>query len=189
MLQNYQIQVQAAILQAEWSHGAGREIRALNMAHRLYGRMRRAACLRRLRSTLTGRAHCLLDLHEVEHLCTIRGRHYGGMQTVPLARIRGSADRCRDFDDQFRPLQCRNESRWLSIAIAQQMGVPLPPVALIQVGDLYFVHDGHHRVSVARAMGQHEIDAEVVVWEVAGPLPWAEAPRRRVAGTWHVQWS
>jgi hypothetical protein len=45
-------------------------------------------------------------------------------------------------------------------------------VELIQVGDLYFVRDGHHRISVARAWGQATIDAEVTVWEVVGPLPW-----------------
>jgi len=189
MFQSYQIQVQAAVLQAEWATGASYEIRAVGMAHRLYQRMHRAGCVRKLWFILTGRARCLLDLHEVERMCSIRGRHYGGTQTVPLARIRGSADRCRDFDDQFRPLQGRNESRWLRIAIAQQLRVPLPPVALIQIGDLYFVQDGHHRVSVARAMGQHEIDAEVVVWEAAGPLPWAKAVPPQAATTWHIQWS
>jgi hypothetical protein len=53
----------------------------------------------------------------------------------------------------------------------------LPPVVLVQVGDVYFVRDGHHRISVARALGQLDIEAEVTVWEVAGPLPW-DAPVR-----------
>ena len=48
----------------------------------------------------------------------------------------------------------------------------LPPVALIQVGHLYFVRDGHHRISVARALGQETIDAEVTVWDVACPPAW-----------------
>jgi hypothetical protein len=52
------------------------------------------------------------------------------------------------------------------------MGVVLPPVCLIQVGDVYFVRDGHHRISVAKVMGQEQIDAEISVWHVMGPLPW-----------------
>jgi len=50
------------------------------------------------------------------------------------------------------------------------MGVTLPLVDLVQVGDVYFVRDGHHRISVARAFGQESIDAQVTVWEVARPL-------------------
>jgi hypothetical protein len=56
--------------------------------------------------------------------------------------------------------------------------VTLPAVDLIQIGDVYFVRDGHHRISVGRAMGQEIIDAEVTVWEVAGPLPWERATLR-----------
>jgi len=54
------------------------------------------------------------------------------------------------------------------------MGTPLPPVELVQVGDVYFVRDGHHRISVARTVGQRDIEAEVTVWHVDGPLPWEE---------------
>ena len=51
---------------------------------------------------------------------------------------------------------------------------------LVQVGDVYFVCDGHHRISVARALGQLAIEAEVTVWQVAGPSPSnaAEQPSR-----------
>jgi hypothetical protein len=59
--------------------------------------------------------------------------------------------------------------------LARQQGAKLPPVALIQVGDVYFVKDGHHRISVARALGQVEIEAVVTVWHVAGQLPWESA--------------
>jgi len=62
----------------------------------------------------------------------------------------------------------------MGIAAARQMGRTLPPVELIQIGDLYFVRDGHHRISVARGMGQEHIDAEVTVWEMGGPLPWEQ---------------
>jgi hypothetical protein len=51
----------------------------------------------------------------------------------------------------------------LNIAKLRLEGRPLPPVELIQVGDSYFVRDGHHRISVARAFGQTAIDAQVTV--------------------------
>jgi hypothetical protein len=56
------------------------------------------------------------------------------------------------------------------VAKARLKGVTLPPVELIQVGDVYFVRDGHHRISVARAFGQEHVDAEVTVWEVTESL-------------------
>ena len=48
----------------------------------------------------------------------------------------------------------------------------MPPVALIQVGDCYFVRDGHHRISVAKALGQKAIDATVEIWQVCGTPSW-----------------
>jgi hypothetical protein len=69
----------------------------------------------------------------------------------------------------------------VGIATAGYMGRTLPPVELIQVGDLYFVRDGHHRISVAQAMGQESIEAEVTVWQVAGLLPWESAVDRSLS--------
>jgi hypothetical protein len=63
-------------------------------------------------------------------------------------------------------------NRWLSVAAARDQGKGLPPVVLVQVGDVYFVRDGHHRIAVARALGQLDIEAQVTVWHVSGPLPW-----------------
>jgi hypothetical protein len=61
--------------------------------------------------------------------------------------------------------------RWLSVARALEKGVALPPVELIQLGDRYFVRDGHHRISVARAMRQDEIEATVTVLELGAASP------------------
>ncbi len=85
--------------------------------------------------------------------------------------------RCDDFDVGFHPLKEHTEERWVSVARAQLRGLGLPPVELIQVGDAYFVCDGHHRISVAAALGQQEIDAVVTVWQVAAP---AQAQRASV---------
>ena len=118
---------------------------------------------------LTGRSPHLLDLTTVEASKTIAARHDQGTQVIPVAQIRGSEGRTKDFDSQFNPLQDYTRQRWMSIAKAWLTAVSLPPVQLIQVDDVYFVRDGHHRISVARALGQTYIDAEVTRWDVYKP--------------------
>lgn len=127
------------------------------------------------RSLLGRRADRLFALSEVEDACNVQDRCHAGIQNVAISRIRGSEGRCNDFDGDFNPIQDHCISRWLRVAAAREQGKVLPPVALVQVGDVYFVRDGHHRISVARALGQLDIEAEVTVWQVAGPLPW-DAP-------------
>ena len=114
-------------------------------------------------ASLLGRANGLLHLGSVVANAGLRAGRYAGVRTVPIRDIRGSEGRCQDFDAAFRPLKTHNRSRWVGLAAARQRGTVLPPVDLIQVGDIYFVRDGHHRISVARAFGQEQIDAEVTV--------------------------
>jgi hypothetical protein len=75
-----------------------------------------------------------------------------------------------DFDRGLRPTSARLRSRWERIAAAQRRGESLPPVSLYKVGDLYFVRDGHHRVSVAKSLGREDIDAYVVEVNTRVPL-------------------
>ncbi len=82
--------------------------------------------------------------------------------SVPIQQIKGSLGRSADFDVNFNPLQERSRSRWISVASAIQAGIPLPPVELVQVGDTYYVRDGHHRISVAKTMEQEAIEARIV---------------------------
>jgi hypothetical protein len=131
-------------------------------------------------SALTGNSHRLLSLALVRDTCTVRGCCRVGIKTMPLRQIRGSEGRCDDYDIGFRPVQTHTRGRWLSVATACQLRVTLPPVELIQVGDIYFVRDGHHRISVARALGQKYIEAEVTAWQVAGPLSKVTANQRRL---------
>jgi hypothetical protein len=81
---------------------------------------------------------------------------------VPLDQIVGSESRSGDFDRYFNPLRVHNRDRWIGIAIAFRAGVALPPVELIQEGDHFYVRDGHHRISVARSIGQKEVEARIV---------------------------
>jgi hypothetical protein len=124
---------------------------------------------------LTRRQTDLLTLAQVETNDTLRGSYDAGVQIVRLAQIRGgSSGRARDFDNAFCPRSDHIKQRWLWVAEAMLSGKGLPVVELIRVGDVYFVTDGHHRISVARALGQQEIEAEVKVWEVKGNLPWGQ---------------
>jgi hypothetical protein len=84
-----------------------------------------------------------------------------GLQTIDLDTIVGTVDRTREFDRDFRPTTPRLRERWESIAAAQRRGEALPPIDVYRIGELHFVRDGHHRVSVARAQGLRTIEAHV----------------------------
>lgn len=105
----------------------------------------------------------LFSLGEIAVAGTVHFHRHAGTRTVSICRIRGSESRAGDFDCDFNPLHDHNRGHWLSVATARQRGKTLPPVALIQVGDLFFVRDGHHRISVARTLGQSAIEATVEV--------------------------
>ena len=145
---------------------------AMSAATQLYHTAHNWSLMHKVGSALTGRSYRLLDLETIRSTCDVRARHYAGIQTVPIDHIRGSEGRCEDFDADFCPLQTHTKERWLRIAIARRAGKEMPPVKLVRIGDVYFVRDGHHRISVARSLGQKEIEAEVTVWRITGPPPW-----------------
>jgi hypothetical protein len=111
---------------------------------------------------------------EVLHRCRVTHCHSLGTLSVPVGQIRGSEGRCRDFDQAFYPTQFHTYGRWMSIATILLLGSDLPAVDLIKVGNIYFVRDGHHRISVARQLGASYIDAHVMEWKVSGQIPWEE---------------
>ncbi len=127
-----------------------------------YHAIRRHGRLDSLFGRLTGRSSQLLDLAAV-HGRLEGQRSYAGTRPVRISQIRGSEGRCQDFDQEFNPRSEKNLARWLSVAQAKLQGVVLPPVELIQVGETYFVRDGHHRISVAHALGEEYIDAEITL--------------------------
>lgn len=121
---------------------------------------------RQILSRLTGEDNTLLPYDEVRQRLSIRGQHYVGLRQVEINLIVGSTGRYHDFDRAFLPLQRRTKNRWVSIDKAHYEQKPLPPVDLIKIGDIYFVRDGNHRVSVARERGQVFIDAYVIEVDV-----------------------
>jgi hypothetical protein len=148
------------------------EIQAALAALRLFERACRRGQSRRAWSFLRRQPNDLLTLRDVQATTAIHNGYSAGVRVVPIREIRGSEGRSADFDRTFSPLQERSRGRWLRIATAQLQGATLPPVALIQIGGVYFVRDGHHRVSVARALGQEYVDAEVTVWvQAEQPAP------------------
>jgi hypothetical protein len=90
------------------------------------------------------------------------------MRTVPVAQIVGSVGRCSEFDRSFMPARANVKGRWKRMDRAFHRGEGLPPVSLYEVGDYYFVLDGHHRVSVAHYHGVEWIDAEVTEFGASG---------------------
>jgi hypothetical protein len=143
----------------------------------LYCRARERGQKGLFRSFFSRHSSCLFTLQEIEDNCAVHAHHDAGTRTVPIRQIRGSENRCGDFDRDFNPLHDQNKGRWLSIAGARQRGKALPPVDLVEVGDVFFVRDGHHRISVARELGQQTIEAKVMIWQVTGPLPWEKSTR------------
>ena len=112
----------------------------------------------------------ILPFEEVIEALGRTGQHDLGLQVIPLDAVVGSVDRAVDFDRGFRPTSPRLRSRWERIAAAQRRGESMPPVSLFKIGDLYFVRDGHHRVSVAKSLGRSDIDAYVTEVETRVPL-------------------
>ncbi len=127
-------------------------------------RARRRATIARLAARLRfdpDDVGVILPYKEVIEALGFQSERSLGLQVVPIEAIIGTVDRGRDFDRSFRPTSGRVRSRWEQIAAAMRRGESLPPVDLYKLGEIYFVRDGHHRVSVACALGRTDIDAYV----------------------------
>lgn len=126
-----------------------------------FNRARFKSFINQVVSILSGKRNNLLSYDDVKEKLRIGGPIYRGMQTVLVEQIAGSLNRYHEFDDVFLPKEDQLASRWTKVDRAFYEDIHLPPVVLYKVGDVYFVVDGHHRVSVAREKGQTYIDAEV----------------------------
>jgi hypothetical protein len=102
-----------------------------------------------------------LSFTEVLDALGRRGERSLGVQVIPIDNIVGSVDKVRDFDRRFRPTSGRSRERWEKMARKSRIGEAFPPIDVYKLGNLYFVRDGHHRVSVARALGTRVIEALV----------------------------
>ena len=111
----------------------------------------------------------LLSFREVREKLHLQGGAYRGLQDIPLDKIVGSVGRYQDFTRTFLPRTHADRQRWARVKALMEGMTGLPPIEVFQVGDVYFVKDGNHRVSVARDMGAKTIQAHVT--EVKSPVP------------------
>lgn len=126
-----------------------------------FQRARFKAFMNRVWASLSGQPTTLLSYDDIKEKLHIGGPIYRGVKTVRVDQIAGSLNRYHEFDRVFLPVSDKLADRWQSVNRAFYQEISLPPVVLYKVGQVYFVVDGHHRVSVAREQGQIDIEAEV----------------------------
>jgi hypothetical protein len=103
----------------------------------------------------------MLPFNEVVEALGYQGERRLGLRVIRLDSIVGSVDRGRDFDRRFRPTSGRVRERWERLALAARRGEEIPPIEVYRIGELHFIIDGHHRVSVAHSQGLSTIEAYV----------------------------
>lgn len=126
-----------------------------------FRRARSQADLRELLSRLTGASNQLLSFDEVRRLLKAEGSSERGVRDIPLDAIVGSVGRYTDFTRDFLPRRKVQPHRWARVRLAASGLVGLPPIDVYKIGEVYFVQDGNHRVSVARQLGAKYIQAYV----------------------------
>ncbi len=136
----------------------------------LFWKMLSGGRLHRLWARISRHNTHLLELDEQLCCSEVQNSHYAGVRSINIDRIRGTEGKSDAFDDDFHPLKEESRDRWLSVAREKIEGHSLPPVELIDVGGTYYVRDGHHRISVARSLGESFIDAEVIVMDLSSRI-------------------
>jgi hypothetical protein len=123
-----------------------------------------------IKGVLLGQPTELMDFNKIKARLKLKQESYKGLFDVPLDRIAGSVGRYNDFTNKFLPRKRSTQERWERIYERFHSMEGLPPVELYQVDDVFFVRDGNHRVSVARKMGHHTIQAYVTELQTAVDL-------------------
>ncbi|MDR2071746.1 MAG: transcriptional regulator [Treponema sp.] len=126
-----------------------------------FNRARGKAILSQIQHFLNTDRNKLLSLYDVKEILKPKNETYQGMQMVPIKLIVGSEGRYRDFNKFFLPNADHLKARWTRVDEARIKDIILPPIQLYEIGGVYFVRDGNHRVSVAGTQGAEIIDAEV----------------------------
>lgn len=126
------------------------------------------AAVQEIVGRLTGKSTRLLSYEEVASKLKLSARSDRGIHQIPVNAIVGSVGRYTDFSRTFLPRDAQDEQRWARVKTAFA-GTPFPPIDVYKVGEVYFVLDGNHRVSIARQNRMEHIDANVI--EVKTPVP------------------
>ncbi len=151
-------------------HTMGTPVGKFQLALRDFREARQRAALQQVLDRLTGRPNQLLSFDEVVQKLKLTTRVERGVQAIPVAAIVGSVDRYADFTRTFLPRREDDKQRWARVQVAFLSGdKTLPAIEVYKVGDVYFVSDGNHRVSIARQAGIECIDAHII--EVQSNIP------------------
>lgn len=116
---------------------------------------------RELSHLLRGQSTELLSFEDIRARLRLRAESYRGLQDIELTKIVGSVGRYNDFSRDFLPRTNEMRERWSRVYASMNSMVGVPPIEVYKVGDVYFVRDGNHRVSVARQLGAETIQAHV----------------------------
>jgi nucleotide-binding universal stress UspA family protein len=119
---------------------------------------------------LTGKSNELLSYDEVAEKLKLTPGAEVGRRDIPLDAIVGSVGRYTDFSRTFLPLHDFDQTRWAKVKTAMESGLGVPPIDVYKVGEVYFVRDGNHRVSVARRLGAKTIEANIIEVPTKVPL-------------------
>lgn len=132
---------------------------------------RQRAAVEEILSRMTGKSNELLSYEEVAKKLKLQARTERGVQSIPLSAIVGSVGRYTDFTRTFLPRKPVDEDRWARVkaSLSDNM-IGWPPIEVYQVGEVYFVLDGNHRVSIARQEGWETIEARVIEVKTNVPL-------------------
>jgi hypothetical protein len=122
---------------------------------------RRRAFWKEIIGLFRGQSTELLCFDDIKTRLRLREESYRGLQNVPLSKIVGSVGRYRDFTADFLPRRSTSGERWSRVYAQINSMEGVPPIELYKIGDVYFVRDGNHRVSVARQLGSETIEAHV----------------------------
>jgi nucleotide-binding universal stress UspA family protein len=126
-----------------------------------FRRARRLAVLNEINARLRRKPIELLPFEEVRKTLKASGGQPQGLHSIPLDAIVGSVGRYTDFTRDFLPRRDTTASRWVRVKTAFWKSGQLRPIQVYNIGEVYFVLDGNHRVSVARERGLKEIPAYV----------------------------
>lgn len=141
-----------------------------NTAVEDFKRARRAAAMQQMMARLTGESADLLAYDDVCRFVKSSDGVKQGVREIPLDAIVGSVGRYQDFTRTFWPKHDSDEERWVRVKKAVDEMVGMPPIDVYKVGDVYFVIDGNHRVSIARQLGSDSITARVTEVKLRVPL-------------------
>src|SRR5688572_22331264 len=140
-----------------------------HMAIQDFQSARKKAAIQEVLARISGKSNQLLSYEEVAEKLKLRARTDRGVQHIPLDAIVGSVGRDTDFTRAFLPRRAVDQQRWANVKAAMEEGAGLPPIEVYKVGEVYFVMDGNHRVSIAKQEGFTSIEARVI--EVRTNIP------------------